>query len=73
MPWSSHPIPRLEPCYPLANCGDVTDNLMTGDNRPAVRQVACLLERICVANTARQNLDKDLSRAGGLEGKILKY
>jgi hypothetical protein len=46
---------------------------MTGDNRPAVRQVPCLLERICVADTARENLDKNLPRARGVEGEILKY
>lgn len=71
VPWPSDSVSLLDASHTLADSNNVSNDLMSRNNWPAVGEAAGLYDCICMADTTCQNLDEDLSRAWALEGQLL--
>jgi hypothetical protein len=73
VPGATDALAALEAGYAFADCNDVTDDFMPGDDGEGVPEVASLFEGIGVADSAGEYFDEDLPCRGRREGEVLQF
>jgi hypothetical protein len=64
VPWPANALSSFESLHPLANFGDVADNLVARDSGEHVSHVPFCHHGVRMTDTAGKDLDQNLTCAG---------